>query len=119
MLVNDAEFVENPEGMILERRPLMVRLKRFDDGYGSGENILGYVSKSLGREHATNRKRRGTTWSTHMLQRQLPSELIQRGTQTISELSNEYGNGSRKGLELNVKDVPMLLDIIFPSDDVT
>src|ERR1700687_1096814 len=76
VLVGNAEFIENPEGMILESRASVIRLKRFDHGCGCGKNVLHCVTEPPGRIRGipANRERSVGVRPLDMQQGKLPSE---------------------------------------------
>jgi len=125
VLINDADFIENPQGMLLKCRPSVVRLKRFNDCGCCGKDVLHGITKSLsgiGRD-AADGERSGATWKFGGLQMelcQLPSQLVQPGSQSISELPHKHPDSFDSGqcMDLVPEDVMKGLYIVIARDSV-
>jgi hypothetical protein len=117
MLVNSAEPIENPEGMVLEPLPSVIRLKRLNYLYSIRKHVLNRVSEPELRM-VSNGERGLSMGAGNMKPREEPCKLIQTGSQAIGEFSNKHCDLGRNGLVLNANDVPELLWIILARDGV-
>jgi hypothetical protein len=121
VLIDVAKFVELPQGMLLEHRPSVIRLKRFNDGeryrrdvrdFFVVPSVAGSGAFGLNREGRVAPRRIGSE------QGQLPCEVIETGTKGIGKLSNQHANRNRSGFLLNAYTMPRALNIVLSRNEV-
>ncbi len=96
MLVDVAELIQLPKGMVLERRSTVVRLKRFDNSEGILRNVSDPFVVPLvpnAGELRFNREGRIPPRSVGAQEGELPCEIVKAGTKRIGEFSNEHSDG--------------------------
>jgi len=115
VLVNVPETMQLPQETVLKGCPSIIRLKRFDNcpcisrDFKDHPTLAFSLPETLGS--ITNRKPRAVRASSRE-QRQLKSQLIEGGSDTVHEITDKKGCDNRGFLELNPNDIPLILKII-------
>jgi hypothetical protein len=126
VLVHIAESIQLPEGVILKRRPSLVRLKRIDNPLHSIRefHIARKISNTFPISGIGFRRVFDNGESSPIIrglgskQGKLPSELIETGSEIVSKLPNEHPDGVGSNFLLHAKEVPRVLSVILSREDV-
>jgi hypothetical protein len=117
MLIDGREAIQYPKRVRLESVPSVIRLKRFDNRNGIGQNVLDGITESSGGNIA-NREGRGTLRTSGMKTGQAPSKLIQAGSKRIDKLSDQKWDFDRDSLALYAHNMAKVFVIVLARDGV-
>jgi len=121
MLVDVAKFVQLPEGMTLKCCPSFVRLKRLDNAESYRRDVSNFFPITLiagERDLGINRETRLPSGFVSGEQRELPSEVVETGTNGIGELTNQQRKWIGCNSLFNPRDVCSFFKIILSGDGV-
>jgi hypothetical protein len=119
VLVDIAEFVKLPKGIVPIACPSIVRLKIFDDSNGSVGDVANEPFESLLCARGLigmNREHNITRGTSAPQKSQLPSQLIESGPKIVDNVCEAEINISFEGLKLTPTDVTRIHQIIFFRD---
>lgn len=120
MLVGNTEFIENPEEMIFERSPSVIRLQAFDDRSRGGKNVLHGIPETLLRVGRGTSDWKGSVGARlgDSEQSKLPCELIQARPKAVREFSSQNTDNFGEVLRLKANDVDGIFNVILARDGV-
>jgi hypothetical protein len=123
MLVEIAKHMQIPEGMVLRRTTSLVRLNCVNlsgDFIGKQLEPALITPKPVGLRDIGDDREVNIPFGVlpRSGERELPSKLIESGTETIQELSQEHSNNDVHRLHLRPADISRILRILLCDDGV-
>jgi hypothetical protein len=116
VFVDVAKPVELPESMRLEGIPTIVRLKRLDNSNGIRADAISQAVESLPTSAIVplqDRKLNVLIGEFGVEARQLPRQLVETGTETITKVSDRHTNLERDFSKFYANDVQTIFNIIL------
>ncbi len=121
MLVDVTKSIQLPKGMVLERRPSFIRLKRFDDAESSRKDVSDFfliAPITEGRTLGIDRETRLPSRFIGSEQSKLPSQMVKARTESIGEFSDKHTYRVGRDFLFDVDTIPRILHIVLSRDEV-
>lgn len=121
MLVDVAKSIQLPEGMILERRPSFIWLKRLDNGERWLGNINDFFLVTFvgdGRTLGINGESSLPSRFIGSEQRKLPSQMVKPRPESISELPDKHTYRVGGDFLFDIDAIPRLFNVVLSVDEV-